>query len=147
MLKVQYSLSEYKYLNGFSCRSSDVGSLIAFFAHDHVKLHFLTIANWSHIFAENTVNVNFHCNINISTTTAFLEFPIINSLVVPWIVLGDGRLVNEDVLLSVMAVNEAIAALNVEPFYSSGYLGGWDENCIREIWSFHGELEIYLWNC
>ncbi len=43
-----------------------------------------------------------------------------------WIVLDDGGLVHEDVLLGVVAVDEAVAALDVEPLHRADDLGGDD---------------------
>ena len=42
------------------------------------------------------------------------------------VVVGDGGLVDEHVLLGVVPVNEAVAALHVEPPYHSADLGGDD---------------------
>ena len=40
------------------------------------------------------------------------------------VVLHDGRLVHEDVLLGVIAVDEAVAALHVEPLHGAAHLSG-----------------------
>lgn len=38
-----------------------------------------------------------------------------------WIVLNDGSLMNKDVLFRVVAIDETISALYIEPFNGSGY--------------------------
>jgi len=40
------------------------------------------------------------------------------------VVAGNGALVNEDILFGVVAIDEAVAALHVEPFDSAGDFGG-----------------------
>lgn len=44
-----------------------------------------------------------------------------------WIVLNNGSLMNEYILFRVIAIDETIAALYIEPFYGSGYFFGCDK--------------------
>lgn len=47
-------------------------------------------------------------------------------LVLLRVVFDDGALVNEYVLLVVLTIDETVAVLDVEPFYGTGYFGGYD---------------------
>ena len=65
---------------------------------------------------------NVHCKYNDFTNLAVANGP--NSLL--WVVLDDGSLVNEHILLGVVPVDEAIARLNVEPLDGAAHFGGND---------------------
>merc|ERR1719270_533674 len=53
------------------------------------------------------------------------RFPVAHATqVLARVVLGDGRLMDEDILLGVIPVYKAISALNVKPFHSSCHFSG-----------------------
>jgi len=75
-------------------------------------------------------NIKFH-DLPISNTTDSFA----------GIIAGDGSLVDKDVFLGVIAVNEAVAALNVEPFYNTSNLVGNNLFLWHSFWLFW----LFLW--